>query len=133
MTARHMPIGVLLMAFGLALPAALSAGQPADRFALAKEASLQVVNTNPQPVYLVVIDEQPDGWAQWPLGMVEPGARETFYLSGDVLARPHMRIVASAFSNWKQYSSRPVTFSPGRQLDLTLTNPEPSSRLLAAR
>jgi len=132
MTSYHMPTRLLFMTLGLAFPAVLSAGQPAHRFAPAREAMLQVVNNNPQAVYLVVLDEQPDGWAQWPLGVVEKGARGTFYLRGDILARPNVRIVASAFSNWQEYSSRPLTFRAGRQLDLTLNNPEPSSLLAAS-
>jgi hypothetical protein len=123
---------IALTALGLALPAALSASDRAHRPAAAAQATLHVTNNNPQPVFVVLIDERPDGWAQWPLGTIDKDATRTFRLNSDVVGLPHIRIVASAFSNWKEYESKPLTLRRGRELDLTLNNPEPSS-LLASR
>jgi hypothetical protein len=91
-----------------------------------------VDNNNPQPVFVVLIAERPDGWAQWPLGTIEAASARTFRLNRSVLGVPNVRIVASAISNWKEYESKPLTLKRGRNLDLTLNNPEPSS-VLASR
>jgi len=129
MTTQRMATIIARVAVGLILPPTLSATLPALPAAAAHQATLQVANNNAQPVYLVLIDRQPDGWAQWPLGIVEEHATQLFHINPDVLEMPNVRIVASAFSNWKQYDSRPLTFVRGRHLDLTLNNPEPSSLL----
>jgi hypothetical protein len=117
------------VALGMILPTTLSATLPAHPMAVANQATLEVTNNNAQPVFLVLIDRQADGWAQWPLGTVEENASQVFHVDPDVLERPNIRIVASAFSNWKEYTSKGLTFTRGRHLDLTLNNPEPYSLL----
>jgi hypothetical protein len=132
MTTRRIPTLAALLALSLVLPAWVSATNPTQRTRRAAKATLHVTNNTPQPVYVVLIDERPDGWAQWPLGTIAADAARTFRVNPDVLGMPHIRIVSSAFSNWKEYESSPMTFRPGRQIDLPLNNPEPHS-LLAAR
>jgi hypothetical protein len=131
MKKQRMATWAALTALALFLPPALSAGAPAHRAVAARGATLAVTNNNPQPVFVVLIDERSDGWAQWPLGTIAKGASRTFEINRDVLGLPNIRIVATAFSNWKEYQSNPLTFRRGRQLDLTLNNPEPFSLLAA--
>ena len=132
MTKQRIPTLAALMALLFALPGWLSAS-PTRRSSAAAQATLRVSNNNPQPVFVVLIDERADGWAQWPLGTIEANATRDFHLNPDVVGLPNIRIVASAFSNWKTYESKPLTLRRGRELDLTLNNPESRSRLLAAR
>jgi hypothetical protein len=132
MTTQRIPTLVALMALLLALPAWLSAS-PTRRTSAAAQTTLQVSNKNPQPVFVVLIDERSDGWAQWPLGTIEANATRNFQIDPDVVGLPNVRIVASAISNWKTYESSPLTLRRGREVDLTLNNPESHSRLLAAR
>ena len=132
MNAQRIATRLALGALALAFPAGLSASALSHHSAAAAQSSLQVTNNNAQAVYVVLIDPRPDGWAQWPLGTIAAKTTRTFQLHGDVMGQPNVRIVASAFSNWKEYESRPVTFRRGRQVDLTLNNPEPYS-LLASK
>ena len=132
MTTQQAATLMARVALGLILPSSLSATRPALPAAAVSQATLQVINNNAQPVFLVLIDEQPDGWAQWPLGTVEKHATQVFRVNADALGMPNIRIVASAFSNWKEYSSKPLTITRGRNIALTLNNPEPHS-VLATR
>jgi len=134
MTTQRIATVMARIALGLILPSSLSATRPAHHTpapaaAAADLATLQVTNNNAQPVFMVLIDERPDGWAQWPLGTIEKHSTQVFYINPDVLGLPNVRIVASAFSNWKEYQSKPVTFTRGTSRDLTLNNPEPRSLL----
>ena len=132
MTKHRIPTLAALMALLLSPPASLSAS-PTRRSRAAAQATLQVSNNNPQAVFVVLIDERSDGWAQWPLGTIEGHATKTFQINPDVVGLPDIRIVASAMSNWKPYESTPLTLRSGREVDLTLNNPESHSRLLATR
>jgi hypothetical protein len=132
MTTQRIPTLTTVMALLLALPAWLSASNRPHPARAAAHTTLRVSNTNSQPVFAVLIDERRDGWAQWPLGTIEAGATRTFAVDPDVLGMPNVRIVASAFSNWKEYESKPVTLTRGRHLDLRLRDPEPQS-VLASR
>ncbi len=132
MTKQRIPTLAALMALLLGLPAGISAS-PTKRPSAATQATLRVTNSNPQPVFVVLIDERPDGWAQWPLGTIEANATRNFQINPDVVGLPNIRIVASAFSNWKTYESKPLTLRSGHEMDLTLNNPERNSRLLAAK
>jgi hypothetical protein len=135
MTTQRTAAVIARVALGLILPPSLAASRPPHPMtaaAAATMATLQVTNNNAQPVFVVLLDKQPDGWAQWPLGTIEKHSTGVFLINSDVLGLPNIRIVASAFSNWKEYQSAPVTFARGRHMDLTLNNPEPHS-LLAAK
>jgi hypothetical protein len=132
MTTARIPTLHALMALWLVLPVGLSASNRPHRAKAVAQATLRVSNTNRQAVFVVLIAERPDGWAQWPLGTIEGNAARTFRLNRSVLDVPNVRIVASAFSNWKEYESNPLTMTRGSHLDLTLNNPEPRS-LLASR
>jgi len=132
MTTVRMPTLHALMALGLVLPVGLSASNRPQRTKAVAQTTLRVDNNNSQAVFVVLIAERPDGWAQWPLGTIEANGARTFRLTRSVLDVPNVRIVASAFSNWKEYESKPLTMRRGSHLDLTLNNPEPRS-LLASR
>ena len=132
MTKQRIPTLAALMALLIGLPAWLSAS-PTRRSSAGVQTTLQVSNNNPQPVFVVLIDERPDGWAQWPLGTIEAHATRDFQVNPDVVGLPNIRIVASAMSNWKTYESKPLTLRNGREVDLTLNNPESHSTLLATR
>jgi len=129
MNTQRIATRLALAALGLAFPPWLSATAPSHPTVAVSDAALQVTNNNAQSVFVVLIDERADGWAQWPLGTIQANATRTFEVNADVLDQPNVRIVATAFSNWKAYQSRPLTFRRGRQLDLTLNNPEPHSQL----
>lgn len=126
MTTQRISTLTALMILGLAVPAWLSASHPPRA---ADAATVRVANNNAQPVYVVLIDKRPDGWAQWPLGTIEATATRTFQVPRSAQGSPNIQIVASAFSNWKKYQSRPLTLRSGRRVDLTLNDPEPYSRL----
>ena len=131
MTKHRIPT-LALMALSLGHPACISAS-PTKHSTAGAQATVQVSNNNPQPVFVVLIDERSDGWAQWPLGTIEAHATRSFQINPDVVGLPNIRIVASAISNWKTYESTPLTLRSGREVDLTLNNPESHSRLLATR